>query len=60
MAAPTPRWAWAGAGATTAEMARVETAASAINVFFMASPFSLRWDNEYSVLSVRNFHIPLE
>jgi hypothetical protein len=38
----------------------VETAASAINVLRMASPFSLRTDNGYSVRSGRKFHIPLE
>jgi hypothetical protein len=36
---PTPRCAWAGAGAATAETARVATAASAASVFLMALPF---------------------
>jgi hypothetical protein len=35
----------AGAGAATAETARVATAASAINVFLMASPFSWSKDS---------------
>jgi hypothetical protein len=42
-----------------AEAAKVETAASAINVFLMASPFSLN-GTAISGLSKRKFHIPLE
>src|ERR1700761_2964210 len=63
-AAPTYRCAWAGAGAPTAETASVATAASAIKVFLMASPFSL----DKSELGIRqriisvdhNLHIPFE
>ena len=38
--AATPRCAWAGAGIATAETVNAAAAPSAINVFFMASPFS--------------------
>src|SRR5438067_2309465 len=38
--AATPRCAWAGAGMATAETVNAAAAPSAINVFFMASPFS--------------------
>jgi hypothetical protein len=55
--AATPRWAWAGA---VAETARVATAARAINVFLMASPFLSSKDSGQSSLSRRKFHILLE
>ena len=40
--AATPRCAWAGAGIETAETVNAAAAPSAINVFFMASPFTRR------------------
>jgi hypothetical protein len=44
IAAPTPRWAWAGAD--TAETASVVTAASATKVFLMAFTFLIERDRE--------------
>src|SRR5436190_16568344 len=58
--AATPRCAWAGAGTATAETANVTTAAAAINVFFMASPFPWSKRPRTSGRLKRKFHISLE
>jgi hypothetical protein len=58
--AATPRCAWAGAGIATVEIASAATAPSAINVFFMASPFS--WEQRtvpkaFCHCEVSTFHL---
>jgi hypothetical protein len=58
--AATPRCAWAGAGIATAEMVSAAAAPSAINVFFMASPFSWSKGQLGSSLAQQKFHISLE
>src|SRR6185437_14072558 len=56
--AATPRCAWAGAGTATAVTAKVETARSAINVFFMASTFLIETrDSGKAVCQRQKFHI---
>jgi hypothetical protein len=50
----------AGAEVPTTETASAATAASATNVFLMASPFSLSKDSGQAVCRSEGFHISLE